>query len=114
MLVYEKMPYRSRYQIFLAQEMLEPLKWRYELPFFSLPDGMEIKVVPNYGGSTARFIVRNKITKKEVSVYLDCYNTLGYGPDPYWEMYPNKDDTTQRFDMKDMDGLMETIKDTLK
>lgn len=100
--------------IITSQEELEPLKWREQIPFFSLPDDMEIKVSPNFLGSVVRFIIRSKTTQKQTSVYLDCYNLISFRNAPYWEIYPDKNEFTSVFDIKDVNRLMEAIKEALK
>jgi hypothetical protein len=48
---------------------------------------------------------------KEVSVYLDKKNRLGYMSKPYWEIYDGED--TDRFFEDDVEGLMKGIQEQL-
>lgn len=91
------------------RELFEWDKWREEIPFINFPERFEVKIIPPFGGAVARFQVRDKDYKDTwVSVYLDCYDMLGYYEEPYWEIYPYKDDT-YRCGMNEVDKLVEAI-----
>jgi hypothetical protein len=59
------------------------------VPFFQLPPGYAIAVIPPFHGAVARFHIRRPdgVVK---SIYLDAFQRLGFWPDggPYWEVYP--------------------------
>lgn len=85
-------------------------KWLTKIPYFALPVDYEIKVIPPFGGAVSRFLVRDrKKHRAAVSVYLDCYEMLGYFGEPYWEMYPNIVGGVSKFPMSDVDSLLENI-----
>lgn len=84
-------------------------KWREEIPYIDFPDRFLIKIMPPFSGAVIRFSVRDKKYKDAfVSVYLDCYDMLGYYGSPYWEVYPYDDDV-YRCDMHSTDELIEII-----
>jgi len=83
-------------------------KWSLEIPYINFPSNWEVKIVPPIGGAIIRFVVKRKDSDKSVSVYLDCYDRLGYVGEPYWEIYPVKDDT-HRCLMNDIEELLNAI-----
>jgi hypothetical protein len=60
----------------------------------------------------ARFRVRlpDHSPIDDVSVYLDCYDRIGFFGAPYWEVYPYHGDVG-RCRMADIDKLLEMIAD---
>lgn len=79
-----------------------------DIPYLNFPKSWQVKMVPPYHGAVCRFHVKHK--DKEISVYLDWFENLGYyDGKPYWEIYPVKGDT-QRFDLKDTAGIIDAIK----
>lgn len=87
--------------------MMETNHWDGLIPPIKFPNDWEIQLRPPFGGATVRFNVRkNDIA---VSVYLDCYDTLGTVGQPYWEIYPCADGDVLRFSMNDIDGLLAAI-----
>lgn len=94
------------------QRLYEHQKWVLLIPYLQFGDGYKIKIVPPFGGAVIRFIVKKG--KKQVSVYLDCYQSLGYygssGNDPYWEIYPGLLGDCERFAMENSKGLIRRIK----
>lgn len=76
----------------LAGEAFEWRKWAKEIPFIKWPSGWLIKAVPPYGGAVIRYLIK-KPDGQEISVYLDCYCSLGFFTEPYWEAYPINGDT---------------------
>lgn len=96
---------------------------RDNMPSFSLPAGLQFKVIPPFSGATCRFIINcENDPDLQVSVYFDTENALGMiepvaegvSPIPYWEIYPvfrehpvssNKSDV-QRFAMHDTKSLI--------
>lgn len=102
------------------EEKYEWGKWIKKIPFIDFPNDWLIKIIPPYGGAIIRFNVKKNNSNKEVSVYLDCYNSLGYywkepGKSlPYWEIYPNYEGEAYRYDLEDIDGLLKGIEKSLK
>ena len=60
-----------------------------------------------------RFRVRNT-RGKEISVCLDCYDTLGCYGSPYWEIFPAADNDIARYAMNDIDGLLKGLKASMR
>lgn len=83
----------NRYKV---EEKEQWRKWGKEAPWLQFPPELEVKIVPPVGGVMARFRARFSGGKREVSVYWDCHDALGYMNKPYWEIYPVK--------IKSMDG----------
>ncbi len=94
----------------LLKKELEYSKWVKEIPFIEVPNGWEIRPIPNFALSVARFNI--KAGEYRFSVYLDCYDRLGYFGEPYWEVYKIRDDIA-RFAMDDTKGLINCIKEEL-
>ena len=91
---------------------MESDKWRLGIPFLKFPENYEIKVIPPFAGAVVRFKVR--FNDREISVYLDCYDMLGFVNEPYWEIYPSTNGDVARFVMNDVKGLIDEIKNTLE
>ena len=84
------------------------------LPYLSFPANCEVKILPPTGGALMRFLIRLKANPdKTISVYFDQFSRLGCMAEPYWEMYPNKDEDTSRYYQGEEEGLMAEIIDTL-
>lgn len=88
-------------------------EWIPKIPFIKFPSSWKIKVIPPRTGAMARFLITKEGKKDFVSVYLDVYGILGYMDNPYWEVYPVDGDTS-RHTMNDIDGLLKSIKKSLK
>lgn len=97
-----------RYKV---EEKEEWLKCISEIPFIKFDPKWSIKIIPPFGGAIARFKVKFK--NKEVSIYLDCYDILGYFGSPYWEIFPYKDGVG-RCEMNDTALLLSMIKESLE
>lgn len=91
------------------EELFECRKWAAKIPFIPMKDGWEIAIIPPFAGATARFMIRLKDQEKTLSVYLDCYDNLGFVEEPYWELYPNFKGDAERFLMDEIDDLVESI-----
>ena len=65
-------------------------KWGNEAPWLQFPPELEVKIIPPFNGAMARFRVRFVGGEKEISVYWDCHDNLGFMNKPYWEIYPVK------------------------
>jgi len=93
-------------------------KWREitpDIPYISFKDGWMVKIIPPFSGATVRFMVTKEgLGDRSVSVYLDHYEQLGFGPDgaPYWEVYPHNNDVG-RCTMSDTDTLIDMIERSL-
>lgn len=104
-------------KIFEATHLLEQANdwrgWVKKIPFIDFGDDLLVQPIPPFTGAVARFRVRSKKhVKHEISVYLDCYDTLGIVGQPYWEAYQIDGDTA-RFMMDDTKGLVECIRKEL-
>ena len=85
-----------------------------EIPFIPFEEGWIVQITPPFGGAVCRFRVKTSIEQKEyVSVYLDCYDNLGYVGEPYWEIYPHEGDCA-RVLMNDIGELLKVIGESLK
>ncbi len=95
---------------------LKYLEWTKLIPYLKFPNSWYVKVVPPFGRAMARFFVsKSPDSKNRVSVYLDCYDNLGYMGYPYWEVYPYKNDEgIFRCHMEETDKLMKAISVSLK
>lgn len=91
-------------------EAMESQKWVVEIPFIKFPSDWEIKVIPPFAGAVVRFQVKVPQARSPVSVYLDCYDRLGFFGAPYWEVYPHRGDIA-RCPMNDVKSLLEFIAD---
>lgn len=91
-----------------VEKEFEYRKWTKEIPFIKFPADWEVKIVPPFGGAVVRFLV-NTPRKKNISIYLDCYEQLGFFGGPHWEVYPDVDGNNSRFAMNDIRGLLDCI-----
>lgn len=103
-------------QLLAAQyeAQFESRKWTTEIPFIQFKSDWLVKLLPPFASAIVRFKVKKKNSDHEVSIYLDGYNLLGYfyvdnKPSPYWEIYPDSSGDTSRFEMNDIDGLLNAI-----
>ena len=96
----------------LIRKEYEYKKWMDEIPFVELPEGYLFKPIPNFCGSVVRFLAKKKDSDKTVSIYLDCYDTLGLVGQPYWEVFPVDGDTV-RFYIDEVDKLSQAIVEAL-
>lgn len=87
--------------------------WGDKIPYIKFPDNLKIKIIPPFAGAVIRFRAADLEEKASVSVYLDCYDTLGCYGKPYWEIYPVDGDIF-RCDMEDVNTLINTIDKALK
>jgi hypothetical protein len=89
-----------------------------KIPYLNFPSTWDVKIIPPTSGATIRFLVRKhpigwtSPSKYSVSIYLDFDHALGYfgakldEPEPYWEIYPNRDGDTARYALNDVDALL--------
>lgn len=90
---------------------MECRKWALEIPGIKFPAHWEVKITPPFAGAVVRFRV-SRGDGRCVSVYLDCYDILGFQEEPYWEVFPYEDDTF-RCPMNDVDALLAAIQKSL-
>lgn len=90
-----------------ADEIQEYKKWAKKIPPLNFPEDWNVQIIPPFGGAVVRFVVtRDDTPGKSISVYLDCYSRLGAMDRPYWEIYPNHQDDTNRYFMEETDELI--------
>jgi hypothetical protein len=87
-------------------------RWCREIPKIKFKRTWDVQVIPPFAGAVVRFVVSKG--KARVSVYLDCYDNLGYFGEPHWEIYPDSEDTNARFAMNDTETLLKEIDKSLK
>lgn len=83
-------------------------KWCKEIPYIEWPAGWKVKAIPPTVGAVIRYNILIPNHEERISVYLDCYEMLGYYGKPYWEIYPYKGDT-YRCDMENTEELVKAI-----
>ena len=93
------------------EKQMDFRKWADEIPFLKFPEKWEIQISPPWGGAVVRF--RIKCGKAHVSIYLDCYENLGYVGQPYWEIYPYSGDTYRCF-LNETDELLKAISESIE
>lgn len=91
--------------------LMEHEKWIKEIPYLDFKRDWRVQVSPPFAGAVVRF--RVKRGEADVSVYLDCYDKLGYFGSPYWEVYPYNDDTF-RCGINETEELIKAIEVSLK
>lgn len=87
-------------------------KWAIEIPYIKWPSDWEVKAVPPFCGAIIRYWINTP--RGKVSVYLDCYDLLGFFGSPHWEVYPNINGDNERFAMNDIEGLLQCISGKMK
>ena len=95
-----------------VETMFEWRKWVDEVPYLKFPRSWMVKAIPPFGGAIVRYLI-SRDGENYVSIYLDCYDVIGFFGEPYWEVYP-VDGDVGRCAMKDTDELMKMIKKSLK
>lgn len=90
------------------------IEWAQEIPAFEIPQGYKIKVIPPFRGALVRFLVIDSLTEKEISIYLDGYNLLGYYNGAYWELYPNMAEDVSRYPINSIDKVIAEAVECLK
>ena len=100
----------NRIDRYKLEDKEEWMKWVKEIPELTFPSDWRVKVIPPFSGAIVRFRVLKG--DKSVSVYLDCYDSLGCFGSPYWEIYPYEDDT-YRCGINETQDLMRAIEKSL-
>ena len=85
-------------------------KWVKEIPAIEFKSDWKVKIIPPFAGAIVRFYIDKG--DKHISVYLDCFDNLGCVGEPYWEIFPYKDDVA-RILMNDVDELVSLISEVL-
>jgi hypothetical protein len=86
-------------------------KWVQEIPIIDFGPNLLVRPIPPFAGAVVRFLVYDKhLPGQKISVYLDCYDMLGFYQAPYWEAYPINGDTF-RVAMPDVNELMCAIEE---
>jgi len=93
-------------------EAIDYRKWIKEIPFIKFPEHWEVQIIPPFTGAVIRFRVKNGADF--ISVYLDCYDVLGWFGEPYWEVWPDTDGDVFRCKIKDTNALIEKINTLLE
>lgn len=90
---------------------MEYYKWVKEIPFICFPDKYEVKIIPPFGGAVVRFLIQVKEHPElgTRSIYLDCYDILGSGGEPYWELFPCETSDVFRCPMNDTQALLDAL-----
>lgn len=99
----------KRVEVEYAEEWRE---WVTQIPSLSFPSDWQVKVIPPFSGAMVRFQITTK-AGGWTSVYLDCFDQLGFVGEPYWEVYPYDGDT-YRCMMNETTKLLRAIKHSLK
>ena len=102
---------------YLLEKEQEHDKWREEIPYLQFPTDWLVKAIPSFDA-----IVRYNIKKGEnmVSIYLDCYDKLGYVGEPYWEIlkvggnFKDDEGDPERFLLNETDELLKAISKLLE
>ena len=88
------------------EEQMEHDKWIKDIPYINFPNEWKVQITPPFCGAVVRF--RVKCGDADISVYLDCYDTIGCYGEPYWEIYPCDDDV-YRCGIQNINELLEKI-----
>ena len=107
----KKLEYKDLETVFKAESIMEYYKWVKEIPFIKFKAHWNVKITPPFAGAVVRFRIESNGV--ELSVYLDCYDRLGYFGEPYWELFPHNDDVF-RCKMNDTESLLKAISESLK
>lgn len=102
--------HRDVKKVYEAEEIMEYEKWIKEIPFIKFDSDWEVKIIPPLFGAVVRFQVQKG--ESIVSVYLDCYDTLGFFGQPYWEVYPYDGDV-YRCEMNNTEELLKAIRESI-
>ena len=94
----------DRYKV---EEQEQWREWVDKIPFISWPADWQVKAVPPFAGALLRYVIKTPRCER-ISVYLDCFDRLGYFGEPYWEVYPHKGDCF-RCPLNDTEELLKAI-----
>ena len=96
--------------IIKAESIMEYGKWFKKIPFIKFKAHWNVQIIPPFNGAVVRFRIESKGVN--LSIYLDCYDRLGYFGEPYWELYPHNEDIF-RCAMNDTESLLKAISESL-
>lgn len=88
--------------------------WLDTMPALHFDRDWDVRIIPPFHGALARFWIDYQ--GKHVSVYFDAYNRLGFrvdengAPKPYFEMYDKTTGDTERYNMDEVDAMMDDIR----
>lgn len=100
--------FEAQMKYYELERVFEWRKWAEEIPDIKFPSHWNVKIIPPFAAAMIRFLVTQDGGSRQISIYLDCYDTLGCFDEPYWEIYPHEGDT-YRCSMKNTDELLEQI-----
>lgn len=106
---FEMGAFEARFKI---EQQDEWRRWRQETPLIPMQPGWIMKPLPPFAGAIVRFSMGREGSDNRASVYLDCYDRLGYMGSPYWEVYP-VDGDVGRCLMHEVDELIRLIQESL-
>lgn len=89
-------------------------KWAKEVPYIAWPAHWLVTAVPPFAGAIIRYRIKLRRMKDFISVYLDCYDKLGFYGSPYWEIYPDENGDCHRCGINEVDELLEEIEKALE
>ena len=99
------------YKSFEYEKEFESFKWANSIPYIRFKEDWDVRIIPPHTGAVIRFLVKKG--NVEVSVYLDCYDTLGLVGESYWEIYPDQEEDCTRVLMNNVDELLEAIQKSI-
>lgn len=88
--------------------------WVDKMPTLHFDRDWNVRIIPPFRGALARFWIDHK--DKHVSVYFDAYNRLGFhvdengDPKPYFEMHDKTTGDTERYNMDEVDAMVDDIR----
>lgn len=92
-------------------EVFEWDKWIRQIPKLQFEPDWNVTIIPPFCGAIVRFYIEKG--NNRVSVYLDCYDVLGYFGSPYWEIYPDVAGDNARFAIGETTQLLDAIRESL-
>lgn len=96
-----------------TENMFEWEKWTKDIPYISLPEGTEIKILPPSGGVVSKFSIRKKGSNHNVLVFLDAYDNVNKYGKPYWGINSAALKETEKIPFEDINELEEKIEELL-
>lgn len=105
----ERMSQKDIFDKFRDPELID------KLPVINFPTEWNVRLVPAFGNVATRFVVESPhYTGAYISVFLDISNAQGCSRDPFWEIYPNVEGDISRFNIYDIRGLLDAIKESME
>ena len=99
---------KKNLSVVLQDKLIHLMGWEnMDFPAIRFKAEWEVTIFPNFGGSSARFVVHQD--GNHVSIYLDMHQNLGEDIN-YWEVYPgDHNGDPARVPLSDPVGLLKTI-----